>query len=294
MSRLESVAAFVVTVVIVAAAVGAVSWNGSSPPPYTETTTTTTETIPCSTANSTQTSGGSRIQLPNFGPLLSNLSAISVVENIYTSFGNFGLTQNLLVLNRSITDSRPVYLVNVTVDEEASNVSMVGSNGFTTTTTTAANQTQMGSVLGLAASNGSMISVEGLSGESDITSQLTASPLGYFENFVSIDSTTSGHPLHLINSTVVTIGSNRMIVANFELPSYVVFQLQEGCGSEPPTLSTVATIANETIQAGKVPGTDLTLITLISESLVFQSNSTSPSGNETASIVAKVTSFTAH
>ena len=294
MSRLESVAAFVVTVVIVAAAVGAVSWNGSSPPPYTETTTTTTETIPCSTANSTQTSGGSRIQLPNFGPLLSNLSAISVVENIYTSFGNFGLTQNLLVLNRSITDSRPVYLVNVTVDEEASNVSMVGSNGFTTTTTTAANQTQMGSVLGLAASNGSMISVEGLSGESDLTSQLTASPLGYFENFISIDSITSGHPLHLINSTVVTIGSNRMIVANFEPPTYVLFQLQEGCGSEPPTLSTVATIANETIQAGKVPGTDLTLITLISESLVFQSNSTSPSGNETASIVAKVTSFTAH
>jgi len=294
MSRLESVAAFVVTVVIVAAAVGAVSWNGSSPPPYTETTTTTTETIPCSTANSTQTSGGSRIQLPNFGPLLSNLSAISVVENIYTSFGNFGLTQNLLVLNRSITDSRPVYLVNVTVDEEASNVSMVGSNGFTTTTTTAANQTQMGSVLGLAASNGSMISVEGLSGESDLTSQLTASPLGYFENFISIDSTTSGHPLHLVNSTVVTIGSNRMIVANFEPPTYVLFQLQEGCGSEPPTLSTVATIANETIQAGKVPGTDLTLITLISESFVFQSNSTSPSGIEGASIIAKVTSFTAN
>jgi hypothetical protein len=282
----ESVAVFGIVLVLVTAAVGVVSWNGRSATVFAGSTTTTTQTISCPTLNSTQTSGNGSVRFPNYGPLLGNLSAISIVENVYGSSGNFATSVNLLVLNRSLTSSRPVYLVNVTMKEVSSNVAMVSVNDFTTTTsTTSGTQTQMGSVMGLVVSNGSMVSVERSSGI-----QLTSFPLDFFEPFVSLNSI-SNYALHPLNSTVVTIGSTRMVVTNYELLTLVSVELLEGCGSETSSVSTVAAVINGVFQAGRVPGTDFTLITLISERFAFLSNSSSPSGLPPATITEQVTSF---
>ena len=276
MGKNEPVVAFVTAVLIVTAAVGAVSLSSSPLPPFTESTTTTTETISCPTLNSTQASGNSTVLPPNFGPLLGNLSALSFVESIYSAGGNIAVSASLSVLNRSFTGPRPLYLVNVTLNE----FSTLGGN-----------QTQMGSVQGRVASNGTMISVERSSGTSVLTDQLTTSPLEFFQTFASVNSTASSYTLHRVNSTVATIGSTRMIVTNYEIPTLVAVELLEGCGSGASTHSMVAIVSNGTIQAGQVPGTDFTLITLISESYAFQYNSTSPTSIPPASISEKVTSF---
>ena len=292
MSKVDSVAAFVIVVVIVTAAAGAVTLNGGLPPAYTGSTTTTTLTMSCPTVNSTQTGGNGTPRLPGIGPLLGNVSAITTVENVYSTGGNFVIVSNLLVLNRSFTSSGAAYLVNVTMEEVSSNVTTVNVNGLLTyTSTTVGNQEQVGSVLGLVVSNGSMVSVEKSSGASVVTNELTVYPLGSFEPFASINSTASNLALHRLNSTVVEIGSTRMIVTNYELPTLVMVQLQEGCSPGTPGVSSVATISNGTIQAGRVPGTDFTLITEISESFAFQSNSTSFSGISSASVTEKVTSL---
>ena len=287
----ESVAAFVIVVVIVSATVGVVSWNGTSRITHTGSTTTTTETISCPTLNSTQASGNSSVRVPNYGPLLGNFSAISMVYDLYGSSGNFAISASLLVLNRSFASARPVYLVNVTAKEVSSNVTMVSTNDYTTTTsTTIGNQTQMGSVLGLVVSNGSMTLVEKSSGESAVASQLATFPLNFFEPFVLLNSSVSNHALYPLNSTVVTIGSTRMVVTNYEIPTFVLVDLVEGCGSESSSSSTAMT-SYEAIQAGRVPGTDFTLVTQLSARFAFQSNSSSPSGPWTATIIAKVSSF---
>lgn len=287
----ESVAVFAIVLVLVTAAVGVVSWNLGSITAYAGSTTTTTQTISCP-SNSTQTSGNSSARVPNFGPLLGNLSAISIVENVYSSDGNFSLLANLLVLNRSFTSSRPVYLVNVTAKAVSSNVTMVSGNGSTTTTEkTGGNQTQMGSVLGLVVSNGSMVSVERSSGEYSAMPQLTTVPLYFFETIVSLNFSASNYSLHPINTTVVTIGSTRMVVTNYELPTLVLVQLLEGCGSETSSVSEVVIVSNVLIQEGRVPGTDFTLITLLSERFAFQSNSSSPSGFPPSTITEQVKSF---
>ena len=95
--------------VIISGAMGAVAWNGGSlSSAYTGSTTTTTLTIPCPTLNSTQTSQNGPARPPDYGPLLGNFSAISVVESVYGTNGNFSILVSLMVLNRSFTNSRPV------------------------------------------------------------------------------------------------------------------------------------------------------------------------------------------
>jgi len=289
--KIEPVAAFVLVAVIVSATIGAVTLKSGLPPAYTGSTTTTTETISCPTLNSTQTSGNNS-QPPNYGPLLSNLSSISTVEDVHSSQGNFAVSASLQVLNRSYSSSSPVYLVNVTVKEVSSNVTMVSSSGFTTTTsTTGVSQPQVGTVLGLVASNGSIISVEKSSGVAAVMEQVTTFPLEFFEPFASVSSLGSTPSLHRLNSTVVTIGSTRMVVTNYAMPTYVLVALLEGCGSESPMVSTTSTVSNGTIQVGRVPGTDFTLVTQISETLAIQTNSTASSGIHSASFSERVTSF---
>ena len=287
----EAVAVFVIVLVLVTGTVGVVSWNGNSMAAFASSTTTITQTVSCPTVNSTLTSGNNGNRAPDYGPLLGNLSAISMVENVRSSSGNLSISASLLVLDRNLSSSSPVYLVNVTVKGVSSNVAVVSSNGLTTTTSTiSGNQTQMGSVLGLVVSNGSMISLERSTGEPAVTLQLTTFPLEFFGSFVSLNHYTSSYALRAVNSTVVTIGSTRMVVTSYLLPTLVLAQLLEGCGSEPSSVSTVATVSNVVIQAGLVPRTELTLLTLLSERFAFQSNSTSPSLFP-ARITERVTSF---
>jgi len=281
--------------VIVSAAVGVVSWNSSSLPPYAVSTTTTTQTISCPTLNSTQTNGNSSAQVPNFGPLLGNLSTISVVENVNGSSGNFAVSASLLVLNRSFTSSGARYLVNVTMKAISSDTTVVSSSSLTngsttTTTTTGGNQTEVGSLLGLVGSNGSMVSVEKSSGEFAVASQQSTTPLGFFASVASLNSS-SIKVLHPLNSTVVSIGSMRMLVTNYELPVTVLVLLSEGCDSASPGAPLTITVSHGAVQAGRVPGTNFTLVTLLSERIAFQSNSTSPLSLPLESITEKVTSF---
>jgi hypothetical protein len=283
-----SVAAFVIVVLIVISAMGLVSRNGGST--YTASTTTTTRTIACPTINSTQTGGSSGVQFPDYGPLLGNFSAVSVAEKVYSSGENLTILAGLLVLNRSFIGSLPVDLVNVTVKEVLSNATMVGSNGLTTTTyTSSGSQTTMGSVLGRVVSNGSMISVERSSGGFAGASQLTIVPLSFFATLASWNSSSSS-ALHQINRTVVTIGSSRMVVTNYEGPTVVLVELMQACGSSPSSTS-VFTTSHEVIQAGIVPGTDYTLVTSFSARLALQSNSSSSSVPLNATVTEKVSSF---
>jgi len=288
----KSVAAFVIVVVIVSAALGAASFNVRAPPSYTSSTITTTNTIFCPSVNSTQTPSNSTVRLPNFGPLLGNFSGISVVESVQSSQGNFAALASLQVLNISYSGSRPVYLVNVTMVGVSSNVTMVNIiNGFTTTSTTSGNQTEVGSVVGTVASNGSLISVDKSTGVAAITNQLTLFPLGFFETLTPVNSTSPNYVLRASNSAVVTIGSTRMLVTNFELPTVVLVQFVEGCGSGTSTVSTAGTVTNVTIQEGRVPGTNFKLVTQFSETIILGSNSSSTSKFPPTSISEKVTSF---
>ena len=287
----ESVAAFVIVLVLVTAVMGGVSWSGGASAAPTGSTTTTTQTISCPALNSTQTSGGSNAFVPDFGPLLGNLSALSFVENVYGSSGNMVLTADLLVLNRSLTSSRPVFLVNVTVKAVSSSLTTMTSNGLTTTSTIPGSQTLKGSMLGLVASDGSVISVGRSIGDPALTSELAISPFTFFVTLVSLNGFASSFGLHLVNNAFVTIGSTRMLVSNYALPTVVLTELLVGCGPEPLSAAVVETVSDAAIQAGRVPGTDLTLITRFSEKVAFQSNSTSSSSLPAGSVTEEVTSF---
>jgi len=289
----ESTAAFFIVVVIVCASVGVVTLNEGLPPAYTEPTSTSTLTIPCPTSNATQTSENSTAESQNYGPLLGNLSAITIVEQGSSSAGASIITGSLLVLNRTFTGPTPEYLVNVTIGEVGLNISEVSiSNGYTSTTTVSSTQEQTAWELGLVVPNGTMISVEGWNGSSAVFSQTSSFPLTSFSFLSAWNFSSPSTMLHKVNSTVATIGSNRMVVSNYDSPSRTLLEVQQGCGSTPPSTSTVATVYDATFQAGQVPGTHLTLVTQLSERLLVPASSSSPPGPLNWSVTAKVTSFT--
>ena len=292
--RNESVAVFVIVVVMVSGAVGFASWNGSPVVPFSRSTITTTETVPCFASTSEP---GGNASAPDYGPLLGNLSALSVVEYAVAGPGNAVLRADLLVLNRSYTSSGPEYLVNVTVESVGPSTTVSASQGFTTTMNNV-NQTTTVSVLGVVVSNGTMISLERSSGEAAVASQLTTFPLDFFGALVALNPSASSTQsttglLHRINSTVVTIGPTRMAVTNYGLPAFVIVDLLQGCGSETTSTTTVGGISHEAIQAGLVPGTDFTLVTQFSTAFELRSNSSSASAPTSFGILEKVTSFSA-
>jgi hypothetical protein len=289
----ESIATFLIVVVIVSGALGVLSWAPSGRLSNYGSTTTTTETIPCvtslfkqtSTTTSTGTSRSAENRLPDYGPFLGNFSAITVVLYGFSSTGKSYTTATLLVLNRSSSSSGATYLVNATARSVGPSVTMESTQNFTTTII-GGNQTRVGSVLARIASDGSPISTERTSGNLSFVY-----PLQFFIPLISIDLSSSNHQLHRVNSTIVTIGSTRMVVTNFELPSEAIVEFQEGCNTEPSSSLTV-TFSNLVVQAGRVPGTNFDLVTQYSERLVVPSNS-SPSAPPSILVgVEKVTSFT--
>jgi len=281
--------------VIVSGAIGALSWTPKGRVPAYSSTTTTTQTVPCptslftqtSTTTSTGTSGNGENRFPDYGPLLGNFSAITVVLYGNGPTGTSYTTATLLVKNRTSSSSGVTYLINVTMKEVGPNVTVESTPNYTTTMISG-NQTTEGSVLARVASNGSLISTEATSGNPGFTYM----PLVFFFPLISFNLSRPNNQLHEVNSTIVAIGSTSMVVTNYDLPSEVLVVLQEGCNAGPSTSSTV-TVSNWEVQAGRVPGTNFTLTTQFSERFVAQSNSTSSSASPPIlDVVEKVTSFT--
>jgi hypothetical protein len=265
----ESVVAFLIVLVIVSGGMGVLSWTTNPSTSTYGSTTTTTQTIPCPTSLTTQTTSTTSTgtnRLPSFGPLLGNFSSISVMLYGHTPTGGSYTSLTFAVLNRSSSSSGPTYLLNITGRTVGPNVTTEETQEFTTTIASA-NQTWEGSLLGHFASNGSLISTEKTSGN------LSSAGLSllFLYPMISLNFTSSNNRLHVVNNTIVTIGSTRMVVTNYEFPSEVLVQVLEGCDSVPPINST-STISYLGIQAGRVPGTNFILTTQISETLTLQSN----------------------
>jgi len=288
----EAWGTFFIVAVLVGAGIGVASVYGGLPVPFTESTSTTTLTFPCSTSNSTQGTESGPGGFPDYGPLLGNLSAVSIVEREFSPLGNISVTDSLSVLNRTSSGPVPEYLVNVTMTESGANTSEVSVNdGLTTTTTISGTQVQIGSALGLVVPNGTMVSLLRSSGSSLASGQTSAFPLSFFSFMAVSNLSSSIRSFHQVNSTVVTIGTNRMVVTDYLLPALDIVEVQQGCGSSPSNSSTAGTFSDEVLQAGQVPGSRFTLVTQFSETILFAQVYSSTSKAVNASVTLKVTSF---
>ena len=190
----------------------------------------------------------------------------------------------MAVLSRSSTPSGPIYEVNVTTKSIERQVTMSGTQYTTTTIVSPGNVTTFGSVLADVAKNGSVVSMIKSSG--NLSSQPLPLALFWFlflQNYSSSGSRT-------VSTSGIMIGTTKMSVANWELPTLVEVIVQDGCNGEPATTTTV-TISHSEVQAGQVPGTNFTLVTRYSLVYSIKSNSTISSISE-FSATEEVTGFT--
>jgi hypothetical protein len=282
----ESQAAFLI---IVGAGMGALSWR-AGPTPYAPlpTTFTTSEYIPCpgsllNRTTTTTSTGTSTNRLPDFGPLLGNLSSITALWYGTGPSKGSSTEATINVLNRSLSAHGETYLLNITTKEVGPFTTIQATSG-TTTTITGVNQTSVGSEVVRVSSSGSLIADEGSSGNLTVTPiPLDSLPLV----FLYLPSPPS--ELQVLNRTDVLIGNTNMYVTNYLLPTEVVDLSEQACPGVTFTTGTF-TIAHLVIQAGVVPGTDLELVTRYSVS--EQLNPPFTSSPTTYQFVDAVVSFT--
>ena len=114
-------------------------------------TTATTFTYPCPTSYSTST-GTSTAEAPqaglDFGHLLGNFSAMTIVLYGYGPTGNSVTTSSFEVLNRSSSAGAARYEVNITTTAIEPNVSVASVHNSTTTVVSSGNHTTRSSFLG--------------------------------------------------------------------------------------------------------------------------------------------------
>ena len=250
-------------------------------------TTTNTITYPCPTSFTTQTTttsctaNNTSTRGLDFGPLLDNFSAMTVVLYGNGSNGRSLTSSNMAVLSRSSAPSGPLYEVNVTTESIEPQVTISSYGNTTTTITSPGNVTRIGSVLADLAKNGSVVSMIRSSG--NLSGLLL--PLWLFVPLLSQNYSSSNS--RTIGTSTVTIGTTRMSVTNLEFPDLVNLIIQEGCSGQQAT-TTKETISHWEVQVGQVPGTTFTLLTRYSQIFSIQSNSTSTE----FSITEEVTGFT--
>lgn len=255
-------------------------------------TITTTVTYPCPASLATQTGTSTKSSTGNntsngglnFGPLLGNFSAMTVVLYGNGSNGKSFTSSSMAVLNRSLTSSGPIYEVNVTTKSIERQVTVSGTQNTMTTIVSPGNITTVGSLLADVARNGSVVSTIGSSGN------LSAPPLPlvFFAPLFLQNYSSSGS--RAVSTSTITVGTTRMTVANWEPPTLVEVMVQDGCNSAPATIM-ILTISHQEVQAGQVPGTNFPLVTRYSQVYSIQSNSSTSSSSE-FSVIEEVTGFT--
>ena len=251
-------------------------------------TATTTVTYPCPFSSTTQTltttAGSTGSAGSGYGPLLGNFSAMNVVLYGNGTNGKWFASSSMTVLNRSSTPSGPVYEVNITTESVGRRVNVSETQRVTTTIISPGNFTSVGSELANVAENGSVVSMIGSSG--NLSSQPL--PLAFFGPQLLQDYSSSGS--REVSTSTVTIGTTKMTVTDWQLPTLVQVVVDDACDGVPATTMTV-TASHQMIQAGQVPGTDFTLVTRYAQKYSMQSNSTSFPSSE-LSVTEEVTGFT--
>jgi len=236
-------------------------------------TTTSTITYHCPTWFTTQTTtmsttGNTSNRGLDFGPLLGNFSAMTVVLYGNGPTGKSFTSSSMAVLSRSWAPSGPLYEVNVTSESIEPQVTISSYGNTTTTITSPGNVTRIGSILADLAKNGSVVSTLRSSG--NLSGLLL--PLLFFVPQLSQNYSSSNN--RILNTSTVTIGTTRMNITNLELPDLVNVVIQEGCGGQQGTTFREV-ITHWEVQVGQVPGTTFSLLTRYSQTYSIQSTSTS-------------------